>query len=53
MIQIQSSWFPLCDLNPQKFMHIQDASISDFQKATQRVYLDGADGTSLSVRVLE
>jgi uncharacterized protein len=38
MVQIQSSWFPLFDRNPQKFMKISDADESDFVKATQRVY---------------
>lgn len=38
MVQIQSSWFPLTDRNPQKFMEIPLAKESDFQKATQRVY---------------
>lgn len=38
MIQIQSTWFPLVDLNPQKFMNINQATEADFQKATQRVY---------------
>ena len=38
MIQIQSSWFPLFDRNPQKFVDIGNAKDSDFQKATQRVY---------------
>ena len=38
MVQIQSSWFPLFDRNPQKFVDIYDANESDFQKATQRVY---------------
>ncbi len=38
MIQIQSSWFPLFDRNPQKFVDINNAKDSDFQKATQRVY---------------
>jgi putative CocE/NonD family hydrolase len=40
MVQIQSSWFPLVDRNPQKFVDIYDARESDFQKATQRVYHD-------------
>jgi putative CocE/NonD family hydrolase len=34
MIQIQSSWFPLVDRNPQKFVNIYECSDSDFQKAT-------------------
>ena len=38
MVQVQSSWFPLTDRNPQKFMDIYNAKTSDFQKATQRVY---------------
>lgn len=38
MVQIQSSWFPLYDRNPQKFMNIYEAEKSDFQKATIRVY---------------
>ncbi len=38
MVQIQSSWFPLVDRNPQKFVNIYTAKESDFQKATQRVY---------------
>jgi putative CocE/NonD family hydrolase len=38
MVQVQSSWFPLVDRNPQKFVDIYQAQESDFQKATQRVY---------------
>lgn len=38
MVQVQSSWFPLVDRNPQKFMEIPKAAATDFQKATQRVY---------------
>jgi uncharacterized protein len=38
MIQIQSSWFPLVDRNPQTFCDINKATEKDFQKATQRVY---------------
>jgi len=38
MVQIQSSWFPLIDRNPQKFTMIPEAKAADFQKATQRVY---------------
>jgi putative CocE/NonD family hydrolase len=38
MVQIQSSWFPLFDRNPQKFVDIYNAKEEDFQKATQRVY---------------
>ncbi len=38
MVQIQSSWFPLIDRNPQKFCDIYHAKAEDFQKATQRLY---------------
>ena len=40
MVQVQSSWFPLVDRNPQKFMRIPDANEKDFQKATIRIYHD-------------
>ncbi len=40
MIQIQSSWFPLADRNPQKFVDIYKADDSDFQKAAIRIYND-------------
>lgn len=38
MVQIQSSWFPLVDRNPQKFVNIYEASASDFQKADVKIY---------------
>jgi len=38
MVQVQSTWFPLIDRNPQTFVDIATAKESDFQKATQRVY---------------
>jgi uncharacterized protein len=53
MVQIQSSWFPLTDRNPQKFMDIPKALSTDFVKATQRVYFGGADGSRLVFRVVE
>lgn len=40
MIQVQSSWFPLADRNPQKFVNIYKADDSDFQKSTIRIYSD-------------
>jgi uncharacterized protein len=40
MVQVQSTWFPLMDRNPQKFMNIHQAQDSDFQKATIRLYHD-------------
>ena len=38
MVQIQSSWFPLNDRNPQTFVDIPNAKPIDFQSAQQRVY---------------
>ena len=38
MVQIQSSWFPLIDRNPQKYTDIMTANEGDFQPARQRVY---------------
>ena len=49
MVQIQSSWFPLVDRNPQKFMEIPRASAADFQRATERVF----HGSSITVLVDE
>jgi len=38
MVQVQSSWFPVIDRNPQKFVpNIYKAKPADFVKATQRV----------------
>lgn len=38
MVQVQSTWFPLADRNPQTFVDIYKAKESDYRKATQRVY---------------
>lgn len=53
MIQVQNSWFPLVDRNPQKFVDIYKADDSDFQKATHRIYHDKQYPSSLSVNVLK
>ncbi len=50
MVQVQSSWFPLTDRNPQKFVDIYTAKKEDFQKATHRVH---RAGSFLKVQVLE
>ncbi len=52
MVQVQSSWFPLVDRNPQKFVDIYKATEADFQKATQRVYRSGQYASRLTVPVL-
>ena len=48
MLQIQSSWFPLVDRNPQKFVNIYKATEADFHKAAERVYV----GSHVTVRRL-
>lgn len=52
MVQIQSSWFPLVDRNPQTFVRIPEAKASDYVKATQRLYRGGREGSSLTLNVL-
>jgi putative CocE/NonD family hydrolase len=52
MVQIQSTWFPLVDRNPQKFVDIYSAKASDFQKATQRVYRDVARPTKITIQMV-
>jgi putative CocE/NonD family hydrolase len=52
MVQIQSSWFPLVDRNPQKFVDIYTATEADFQKATQRLYRSGEKTSLLVLTVL-
>jgi len=53
MIQIQSSWFPLADRNPQKFLNIYEASDSDFQKATIHIYHDAVNSSNIVLPVLK
>ena len=53
MVQIQSSWFPLVDLNPQKFLSIPSANASDFQKATIKIYHDPGHYSSVALPVLK
>jgi putative CocE/NonD family hydrolase len=52
MVQIQSTWFPLVDRNPQTYVNINTAKASDFQKATQRVYRSKERASRISLMVL-
>jgi uncharacterized protein len=52
MVQIQSSWFPLTDMNPQKFIDTAKAANSDFVKATERVYHAPKTPSGIEVGVL-
>ncbi len=49
MVQVQSTWFPLVDRNPQKFVDIYNAKTTDFQKATERIYHSAAAPSFLAV----
>jgi uncharacterized protein len=53
MIQIQSSWFPLVDRNPQKFVNIYEANESDFQKATIRIHHDAGNSSNIVLPILK
>jgi len=51
MVQVQSSWFPLTDRNPQTFTDIPNARPEDFKPATERIYhsLEAASGVEVLV----
>jgi putative CocE/NonD family hydrolase len=52
MVQVQSSWFPLTDRNPQTFTDIPHAKPEDFKKATEQVYHSAAEPSGVQVMVL-
>ncbi len=52
MVQIQSSWFPLTDRNPQTFMDISKASSQDFHSATETVFHQAGAASGLELLVL-
>jgi hypothetical protein len=51
MVQVESSWFPLTDRNPQAFTDIPGARPEQFQKATEQVFRqkDAASGVQVLV----
>jgi putative CocE/NonD family hydrolase len=53
MVQIQSSWFPLVDRNPQKFVDIYHAKEEDFQKAAIKIYHNGSMNSKIILPVLD
>lgn len=53
MVHVQSSWFPLVDLNPQNFVDIYQAKTTDFRKTAQRVYRSRDLASGLRVNVLK
>ena len=54
MVQVQSTWFPIIDRNPQKYVpNIFDAKESDYQSATQKVYHSVQFASSIELPVAE
>jgi predicted acyl esterase len=49
MVQVQSTWFPLAERNPQQFMNIFEAEEKDFIKGTNRIYR----GSKITFKELE
>ena len=52
MVQVQSSWFPLVDRNPQQYVDIYHAKEADFKKATIRIYDSQQAPSNIKVMVL-
>jgi putative CocE/NonD family hydrolase len=52
MVQVQSSWFPLVDRNPQQFVNIPTCKEEDFRKATIKVYHDAAHPSGMVLPVV-
>ena len=54
MVQVQSSWFPMYDRNPQKYVkNIFFAKPSDYVKATQRVYHAPGEASYIDLPLVE
>jgi putative CocE/NonD family hydrolase len=52
MVQVQSSWFPIVDRNPQQFLNIYHAKDSDFIKSTIRIHMSATDQSKMILPVL-
>jgi predicted acyl esterase len=53
MVQVQSTWFPLIDRNPQTFVpNIFEAKPGDFQKATVRVYRSPGRASNVTLPIV-
>ena len=52
MVQVQSSWFPLVDRNPQVFEDIYKAKPEDFKKATETVFHQAGAASGVELMVL-
>jgi putative CocE/NonD family hydrolase len=52
MIQVQSSWFPLADRNPQQFINIYTCDDKDFKKATIKIHHDSKNASVIILPIL-
>jgi uncharacterized protein len=53
MVQVQSTWFPIIDRNPQKYVpNIFEAKASDYRKATQRIFRSKLHPSSVEIPVV-
>ncbi|TVT39688.1 CocE/NonD family hydrolase [Hymenobacter setariae] len=53
LVQVQSTWFPLVDRNPQQFVNISTAGEGDFKQATIRIYHEPGHASSVQLPVLK
>jgi hypothetical protein len=53
MVQVQSSWFPLTDLNPQTFVDIPNAKPGDFKPAIERIYHTSQQPSGIQFQALQ
>ncbi len=53
MVQVQSSWFPLVDINPQTFVNIPTADASEFVKANIRIWHDNTHPSGITLPVIQ
>jgi putative CocE/NonD family hydrolase len=53
VVRVQSTWFPLVDVNPQTYVDIPKATAADFRTATQRIYRSATRGSSVTIGVIK
>jgi putative CocE/NonD family hydrolase len=53
MVQVQSTWFPLIDRNPQKFIDIPTATAADYRSAEHRIYFSTKHASRLRLMIVE
>src|SRR5258706_4269043 len=53
MIQVQSSWFPLADRNPQQFVNIYESDESVFRESTIRIFHEAANSSNIALPIMK